>query len=165
MHWCLVLTKPRQEKLAFDNIVQQGYECYLPTIPTEKLFKGSVVMSEEPLFPRYLFVRLGQGPLAKSWAPLRSTKGISRLVTFGVKPALVDDCLIKQLRVQEVHARATPNRLFRSGERVRLVRAPFAGVEGVFQMVDGEGRVMVLIELLSKLVNIKVELSNLRKVG
>ena len=165
MHWCLVLTKPRQEKLAFHNIVQQGYECYLPTIPTEKLFKGSVVISYEPLFPRYVFVRLGHGPSAKSWAPLRSTKGITRLVTFGVEPARVDDGLIEQLRAQEASARATPNRLFKRGQRVRLMQAPFAGVEGVFQMADGEGRVMVLIELLSKAVNIKIEAGSLRKIG
>ena len=56
--------------------------------------------------------------------------------------------------------------LFRSpGERVRLTEAPFAGIEGIYQMADGERRVMVLIELLSKQVRVRVAPANLRKVG
>jgi transcriptional antiterminator RfaH len=51
------------------------------------------------------------------------------------------------------------------GERVRLTEAPFAGIEGIYQMADGERRVMVLIELLSKQVRVRVAPANLRKVG
>ena len=55
--------------------------------------------------------------------------------------------------------------LFRPSERVRLTEAPFAGIEGIYQMADGERRVMVLIELLSKQVRVRVAAANLRKVG
>ena len=51
------------------------------------------------------------------------------------------------------------------GERVHLTEAPFAGIEGIYQMADGERRVMVLIELLSKQVRVRVSPANLRKVG
>ena len=60
---------------------------------------------------------------------------------------------------------AEPERLFKPGERVRLTEAPFAGIEGIYQMADGERRVMVLIELLSKQVRVRVAPANLRKVG
>ncbi len=79
MHWYLVHTKPRQEKCALQNLEQQGYQCYLPTLLSERLRLGSLTVRDEPLFPRYLFIRLGQGPATQSWAPIRSTKGVSRL--------------------------------------------------------------------------------------
>lgn len=165
MHWYLVHTKPRQEKCALENLERQGFQCYMPTFSAEKLRSGSVVLAEEPLFPRYLFIRLGLGQSAKSWAPIRSTKGVSRLVSFGVEPAKVTDSLVEALRGRELSVQAEPERLFKPGERVRLMEAPFAGIEGIYQMADGEFRVMVLIELLAKQVRVQVAPTNLCKVA
>lgn len=165
MHWFLVHTKPRQEKCALENLRHQGYQCYLPTIPSERLCHGSLAVSDEPLFPRYLFIRLGQGDSAKSWAPIRSTRGVSRLVCFGNEPARVGDGLVESLRIQEASVQSEPERLFKPGERVRLTEAPFAGIEGVFQIADGERRVMVLIEILSKPVAVRAAPASLRKAS
>ena len=165
MHWYLVHTKPRQEKCALENLQRQGYQCYLPTLPSEKIRQGVLTVVEEPLFPRYLFIRLGQSDSAPSWAPIRSTKGVSRLVSFGGEPAKVADSLVEALRAQEAAVQAAPQRLFQPGDRVRLTEAPFAGIEGIYHMADGERRVMVLIELLSKQVQVRVAPAHLRKVG
>lgn len=165
MHWYLVHTKPRQEKCAQENLHRQGYQCYLPTLPSEKLHQGQLTISDEPLFPRYLFIQLSQGDSAKSWAPIRSTKGVSRLVSFGIKPARVDDGLIELLRMQETSVQSEPERLFRTGERVRLTEMPFAGIEGIYQVADGERRVMVLIEILNKPVAVRVAPTSLRKAS
>jgi transcriptional antiterminator RfaH len=165
MHWYIVHTKPRQEKCALENLQRQGYQCYLPTIPSEKLRHGLLKFSDEPLFPRYLFIRLDHGIAGKSWSPIRSTKGVSRLVSFGIEPARVNDDLIKLLRMQESSVQTEPVRLFKPGERVRLTETPFAGIEGIYQMTDGERRVMVLIEMLSKQVCVQVSPATLRKVS
>lgn len=165
MRWYLVHTKPRQEKCAVENLERQGYQCYLPTLPTEKLRQGSLTVSDEPLFPRYLFIRLGSGESAKSWAPVRSTRGVSRLVSFGSEPARIDDSLVELLQKREASPEAEPLRLFKPGEGVRLNDGPFAGIEGVYQMADGEHRVIVLIELLSKQVQVRVAPAGLRRVG
>ncbi len=165
MHWYLVHTKPRQEVCALDNLQRQGYQCYLPTVPSEKLRQGALTLAHEPLFPRYLFIRLGLGDSAKSWAPIRSTKGVSRLVSFGTEPARVDDGLVELLRTHEALAQVEPVRLFKHGERVRLTEAPFAGIEGIYQMAEGERRVMVLIEILSKPVAVHVAPASLRKAS
>jgi transcriptional antiterminator RfaH len=165
MHWYLVHTKPRKEKCALDNLHRQGYQCYLPTLPTEKLRQGLLTVTDEPLFPRYLFIRLSHGDSAKSWAPIRSTKGVSRLVSFGIEPAWVDDDLIELLRMQEASVQTEPERLFNPGERVRLIDGAFAGIEGIYQMTDRESRVMVLIEILSKPVAVRVAPASLRKAS
>lgn len=163
MIWLLVYTKPRQEKYALTHLERQGYACYLPFLTTEKVLQGALTVSQEPLFPRYLFVAMDD--LHKSWAPIRSTKGVSRLVHFGQEPARVDPALIDLLKSQEHALQGAPRRLFEPGDRVRLLHGAFAGIEGVYQMTDGERRAMVLIELLSKPVAIRVPPAQLRKVN
>ena len=165
MRWYLVHTKPRQERCAQDNLQRQGYECYLPTFPSEKLRQGVLAVADEPLFPRYLFIRLGVGGGAKSWAPIRSTKGVCRLVAFGAEPAAVDDGLIELLRAREVVVQRCPKLLFQPGERVLLTEAPFSGIEGVYRMADGNRRAMVLIELLNRPVATSVPVAGLCKAG
>jgi transcriptional antiterminator RfaH len=165
MHWYLIYTKPRQEKCALQNLEQQGYQCYMPLLPKEKLRQGALAVRDEPLFPRYLFINLAQDFMAKSWSPIRSTKGVSRLVRFGADPARVDDALVDLLRANEASVLAEPERLFKAGERVLLTEGPFAGIEGIYQMADGDRRVMVLIELMCKPVAMPVGLGALRKVG
>lgn len=71
-------------------------------------------------------------------------------MSFGVEPAKAADSLVEALRMQEASLQVELERLFKPGKRVRLTEAPFAGIEGSYQMADGERRVMVLIELLSK---------------
>lgn len=165
MNWYLIHTKPRLERCALKNLLQQGYVCYLPILPSEKIRQGKLTFGEEPLFPRYLFIQLDKRDSAKSWSPIRSTKGVSRLVSFGTEPAKVDDKLIDILKFQEREGQSLPLRLFSPGERIQLTNGAFAGVEGIYQMADGCSRVMVLIELLSKPVKISVPPSYLCKVN
>lgn len=165
MHWYLVFTKPRQENCALQNLEQQGYQCYLPMLRAERLRQGSIEVGSEPLFPRYLFIRLGEGLSAKSWSPIRSTRGVSRLVTFGADPAKVDDALVDHLKSREARLTLEPQPLFSSGERVRITDGALSGIEGIFQTSDGERRAMILIELLSKPSVIRISPASLRKVG
>jgi transcriptional antiterminator RfaH len=90
---------------------------------------------------------------------------VSRLVTFGTEPAKVDDRLVDLLRAQAQMREARPLRLFTSGERLRLVDGAFAGVDAIYQMSEGDCRVMVLIEMLSKSVRLSVSPDSLRKLG
>jgi transcriptional antiterminator RfaH len=166
MHWYLVHTKPRQETIAQENLERQGYECYLPFLRMEKLRQRTLIVIEEALFPRYLFIRLGQDDSAKSWEPIRSTRGVTTLVRFGHEPARVADALIAVLKAREADASENePEPLFRKGDRLRVSEGPFAGIEGIYQMTDGEQRVMVLIELLSKPVALSLSPASVRKAA
>ena len=163
--WFLVRSKPRQESVALTHLARQGYESYLPLFATEKLVRRKSTVVQEPMFARYLFVRLDTTGQGQSWSPIRSTVGVSELVCFGSRPARVDDALIATLREREATQQADPITVFAHGDNVRLTEAPFAGIEGIYQMADGERRVMVLIELLSKQVRVRVAPVHLRKVG
>jgi len=157
MQWFLIHTKPHQEGIALENLERQGYACYLPMLPTEKLRQGKLVTLQEPLFPRYLFIQLGQGATAQSWSPIRSTRGVSRLVSFGNEPARVPTDLVQMLQAHDADRSQDVQTLFKSGDKVLIQEGPFAGLEAIYQMKDGEGRVMVLIELMSKPAQLKLQ--------
>lgn len=164
MYWYVVHTKPRQEQRALLNLTQQGYECYLPLVNTEKLRQRVFKLVPEPLFSRYLFIRLDTSLAGKSWGPIRSTIGVCRLVTFGSEPAKVDAELIEVLRTRHSGVQE-PQRLFSPGEAVQIKDGPFAGLQAIYQMSDGESRAMVLIEILSRSTRLAISPASLRKIA
>ncbi|ALK87373.1 transcription/translation regulatory transformer protein RfaH [Limnohabitans sp. 63ED37-2] len=161
-NWYLIHTKIRQEHMALDHLERQGFECFLPLIRAEKLRRGALQVVQEPLFPRYLFIRLGTGLESQSWAPIRSTTGVSRLVSFGQVPAKIDDELVGELRAQSESSEVVL-RHFEPGEQVVVTDGPFIGVEAIYQMPDAEGRVIVLLNILSKQVKMTVLPASIRK--
>ena len=132
-------------------------------IKTEKLRRHKATLVEEPMFPRYLFIRLDTSGSGPSWSPIRSTLGVSQLVRFGGQPAVVDAKLIELLRTREQVGQ--PERLFKAGEKVVLADGPFAGIEAIFKTADAESRSMILLEMLSKPVAMRIETASLRKTG
>lgn len=160
MSWYLIHTKPRQEARALLNLERQGYVCYLPMFARERVVKGVRKSAEEPLFPRYLFICLDADGAGQSWAPIRSTKGVSQMVSFGGEPAKVSETLLAVLREREAEP---PRPVFASGEPVTIGEGPFAGLEAIYEMPDGERRAMVLIEFLGKTARLTVPLAALSK--
>ncbi|MFN6100280.1 MAG: transcription/translation regulatory transformer protein RfaH [Burkholderiales bacterium] len=157
MHWYAIHSKPRQEERALDNLQRQGFEAWLPMLTVEKVLRGKLANVTEPMFSRYLFIRLDTEQT--NWSPIRSTLGVSRLVSFGNRPAVVADELIQAL--QTVPQRA-PERLFQPGQTIKIVSGPLKGIEGIFQQADGEHRAMVLIDLLNKQHRVTTQMHDLR---
>lgn len=156
-HWYAVCCKPRQEGIAEENLLRQGYRTYLPRICHTRRHKGQWVSKAEPLFPRYLFIRID--PTQRSIAPVRSTRGVCSMVRQGGIPAVVPETVIEAV-MQRADAGSGLHRderpLFHAGDPVRLVEGPLAGLEGLFNEADGEQRVIVLLELLGKANRMKV---------
>ncbi len=163
--WYVIHTKPRQEQRALSNLQQQGYQCYLPMIAIEKLSRERVNVVEEPLFPRYLFISLDASRYGQNWSPIRSTWGVSGLVSFGNEPAKINGGLIDLLRQQEQGLSEDPQRLFSAGETLLVADGPFAGLEAIYQMASGENRAMVLIELMGKSAQMQIAPASLRKIS
>jgi transcriptional antiterminator RfaH len=163
LSWYLVHTKPRQEDIALANLQRQGYECYLPQMRIERVRRRKAEVATEPMFPRYLFIRLDSSDQGKSWSPIRSTLGVSQLVHFGARAAKVDDTLVDLLRQRE---RFLPTEaMFHSGDSVVIADGPFAGIEAIYQTVDAERRAFILLEILAKPVSMHIDAGRLRKAG
>ena len=156
LQWLLAFTKPRGEKVALENLERQGFQCFCPWFSAQKRRRGKWLWIEEPLFPRYVFV----GATAEqSWSPIRSTVGVSALVRFGGQIATVPETLIAQLQSAGEHRGQQV--FFKQGQSVLIVGDSFSGIEGVFQMSEGEERAQVLITLLGRPTTVKVQMANL----
>jgi transcriptional antiterminator RfaH len=155
--WYVVHTKPRQEARALENLQNQGFTCFLPTIQVQKLRSQRVQVVTEPMFSRYLFIQLDEQD--QNWGPIRSTLGVSKLVSFGSQPAKVPPAFVVFLQ------NASPyelERMFSLGDTVQLVAGPLRGLEGRYLAHDGETRAFVLIELLGQPHRLCMELETLR---
>lgn len=160
--WYLLYTKPRQEKLALQHLQNQAYEAYLPLVQIERIRQGTRSWSEEALFPRYLFVQLDEAG-SQSWAPIRSTVGVSQLVKFGFRFAEISQELVGW--VQE-HVKANKiEEQFKSGDLVKITEGPFRGFDAIFKTYDGEKRAILLLNLLAKMTEAKFSLGLISKAA
>lgn len=147
--WYLIQTKPRQEARAEENLRRQCFDCYRPHKPRDSA-NGK---ADEPLFPGYLFIRLDRH--LDNWYPIRSTRGVARVVSFGGEPTPVRDELIEQLR-QRVATSAVEKSQFQPGERVHLLGGSFNELEAIFVSSDGGERSVILLNLLQREQKIRV---------
>jgi transcriptional antiterminator RfaH len=155
--WYVVHTKPRQEARALENLQNQGFNCFLPTMQVQKLRNQRVQTITEPMFSRYLFIQLNEQ--TQNWGPIRSTLGVSKLVSFGPQPAKVPPEFIEFLRQAPVE---TLERMFAPGDSVQISSGPLQGLEGRYLAHDGETRAFVLVELLGQPQKLRMTVESLR---
>ena len=155
--WYVVHTKPRQEARALENLQNQGFVCFFPTMQVQKLRNHKVQTVTEPMFSRYLFIQLDD--TTQNWGPIRSTLGVSKLVSFGHQPAKVPPEFIAFLREAPPEVLA---RIFSPGESVQITSGPLQGLEGRYLAHDGESRAFVLVELLGQPQRLRMTLESLR---
>jgi transcriptional antiterminator RfaH len=112
---------------------------------------------DEALFPGYLFLRMD---LSHSWYPIRSTRGVSRIVSFGSLPCPVPDALIEQIQQRlRVPVPASP---FVQGERV-LVKTGNSDLQAIFLSNDGEERAVILLNLMQRQQRVTLPRSSLMR--
>jgi transcriptional antiterminator RfaH len=157
--WYVVHTKPRQEARALENLQKQGFNCFLPTMQVQKLRNQKVQTITEPMFSRYLFIQLDDQ--TQNWGPIRSTLGVSRLVSFGPQSAKVPAEFITFLQEAPVE---TIERMFNPGDQVQVASGPFKGLEGQYVAHDGETRAFVLVDLLGQPQKLRMAVESLRVV-
>lgn len=153
--WYLVQCKPRQDERAEENLQRQGYDCSRPSCRRENLVRGQLQSTRESLFPGYLFIHMPQGA---NWAPLRSTRGVARIVAFGGRPLAVSHDLIIQLQERaNTHAIAACS----PGEKVTILDQGFSGIESIFMTMDGGERVILLINLMNRQQQISLSVTSI----
>ena len=145
--WYLLVSKPQRERVAVANLERQNYEVYLPLMRNRKRVGGQYRSVIEPMFPRYLFIRLDDE--RDDWGPIRSTIGVANLVRFGMTPARLPDALVQMLRDKEdgPGIQSVPEQSFQTGDPVRIVDGVMAGYEAIYQSRSGKERVILLLEI------------------
>ncbi len=155
-NWYLVYCKPRQENVAKRNLERQGFETYLPVARQRRRRLGRPKMVVEPMFPRYLFIRLDAQH--DDWGPIRSTLGVTTLVRFGQFPTPVPGDLISNLRQRDDDEgiQQLPDYTYRPGEPLRIADGVMAGFEGIYLARSAKDRVLVLLEILGQQARVEL---------
>ena len=158
--WLAVMTKPKMEAEAEVHLNRQNFEVYLPLWVDLKLRQGSWQKITGPMFPRYLFVRPTHNE--QSISPIRSTRGVTQLVRFGVEPAWANDALIQDIRALENSRTQDGEKLkpFKKGDQVNILEGPFKGISAEVFSSD-EKRVIVLLKVLGQMQKLKFETNKL----
>ena len=154
--WYVVYTKYRKEHIALQNLIAQGYEAELPLCKVEKIIKNKKIIIEEPLFPRYLFIKLDEEG-SQSWIPIRSTKGVSHLVRFNNLLAQLPEEVTKSIFSNKLDTIISESIL--PGDSVSIDKGPFKGIEALFDHFDGDKRAVLLLNILEKVVKGRFSLS------
>ena len=155
--WYLVHCKSRQDERAEENLLRQGYACYRPQHSCERIVRGRRQIIVESLFPCYQFIKLAADA---NWAPLRSTRGVIRIVGFGGIPLRLDDSLVEHLQ-QRTAAPVKP--ALEAGDSVRITEGGFAELDAIFVAMDGEQRVILLLNMLNRQHQISMPLVSIVK--
>ncbi|MBB1606426.1 MULTISPECIES: transcription/translation regulatory transformer protein RfaH [unclassified Pseudomonas] len=155
--WYLVQCKPRQDSRALEHLERQGYRCLLPMHQDERLYKGQLQPFVTPLFPGYLFIHLDK--VGDSWLPIRSTRGVTTIVSFGGHPTPVPQAVIDHL----LTIGTLPSPALLSGDRITINIPGLEQLETIYLEKDGENRVLLLLTILQRQVIIKAPIKNLKK--
>jgi len=156
-HWYLVQTKPNQESRAEENLLRQGFVCFRPQRPRPAPAKSRAAASES-LFPGYLFIQLDD--VNDNWYPIRSTRGVNRIVSFGSQPTAVSETIIEAIR-QRLAAPASPPPAHQPGALVRVHYSPALEMDAVFLSPDGDERAIILLRILQREQRVSVALEQL----
>ena len=162
LHWYLVHCKPREDARALEHLERQQFHCYRPMQISEVLRDGHWYRRSEPLFPRYLFVRLDCA--RDSWYAIRSTRGVHQIVQFNSYPLPVRDEIVDGIRAR-LAAPAVREPCLRPGERVQITEGAFSEFEAIFVANEGGQRVVLLLNVLQHDQRLIFPMRSVRKIG
>lgn len=155
--WYVVHTHAHAEDKALHHLRRQGFDAYLPKYLKRRRHARKTDWVPSPLFPRYLFVRMDID--AERWRAVHSTVGVAHLICHGDAPAPVPAGIVEDIRRHE-EADGTL-RLFdvdrmRRGDAVEVLDGAFASRTGIFDCVDDQDRVVILLGLLGRHVRVRL---------
>jgi transcriptional antiterminator RfaH len=143
MHWAVVQTESQREKVAAEFLKTGGFGVYLPRIMVKKRVL--------PLFPGYLFVQI-----VEQWWAVRWSVGVVRLLMNSEgMPARVPEQVVEGIQRREGSdglVKLPKVRGLERGDRVRIIRGSFADRLAIFEGMNGDARVSVLLELMGRSV-------------
>lgn len=159
MEWLLVRSKPRQERKAKRWISEQGCEPYLPYA------FDPVTKRSAPLFSSYLFALASPD----NWGFINYSFGVRNVVTFGDQAAVIPSYVIDKLKASEdvdglIHL-PKPGSLYKKGDQIRVKFGSFVGQLGIYQGMNAQQRVHVLMNILNRQTRVTLDPSMVEATG
>lgn len=163
IQWYVANTQVNAETTAAGHLRRQGFCVYLPLYKKLRSHARRREWVSRPLFPRYLFI--GVGETNQRWRAIKSTIGISHLISFDGAPSPVSEDIIESLRAREDETgmiKFAARSLFKKGDPVRLLGGALSEQIGLFDSIDDKMRVTVLLDLLGRQMRIRVPIETVQ---
>ncbi len=160
--WIAVRSKPRAEKVAFEQLSKKGIEAYLPLVRQKRKWSDRMKWVDLPLLPSYLFARI----VLKNSIYVLETHGVSTIVRFSGKIAVVQDDVIQSIRLAlEGGYELEPTEYFAVGDEVEVIAGPMKGAKGIVSHLKGEEKLIIQIDALQQAIAVHIESKFLQSVG
>ncbi len=163
MQWYAVHTKSRQESLAQTSLRREGVETFYPRLRRKKTIRRKYRWVSGPLFPSYIFARFD---LSKSSRLVKYATGVTNIVSFGGKPAAVDQSIIDAINAhceEDVVTIAPPD--LQAGDTVEIQEGPLRGLKGIFEREVGDSeRVVILLQSIAAAARVEVSRDQIEKL-
>jgi transcription elongation factor/antiterminator RfaH len=157
--WFVAHTLPRSEARAEFHLGAQGFTTYVPHIQKTTRHARQLRTVRTPLFPRYLFLILD--PKRDRWLSVRSTVGVSHLITCDGQPVPVPVGIVESLIARSDGNLTLLDPGLVEGQSVRILSGPFADFVGTLERLDEAGRVRVLLQMMGTAVPVALHRSAL----
>jgi transcription antitermination factor NusG len=160
-HWYALYTNARHEKVVAHQLEQRQIETFLPLYRTWHRWKDRRKQIELALFPSYVFVRIEE----QQKLPVLKVPGAVHVVSFNGKMAALPQREIDALRTaleNEIYAEPCP--YLKIGRRVRVVRGPMQGAEGILSRKKDKCRVVISVDVLMRSVAVEVDATDLEAI-
>jgi transcription antitermination factor NusG len=155
-NWYAVHTRSNFEVRVADQFSAKNIENYLPAYEEMHQWQDRKRKVLVPLFPGYLFVRIGEHTQTR--LPLLQTSGVVRIVGQGGKDEPVSGHEVEAIRsVLKSNTPCFAHPFLREGAWVRVKRGPLKGVEGYFVRLRNQSRLVISVNVLSQSVATEVD--------
>jgi transcription antitermination factor NusG len=152
--WFALTVKPRHDKAVASGLQAKGFETLLPTCKIRHRYATRLKEWELPLFPGYVFCRFN--PRVR--LPILTTPGVVGVVGAGPNPVPIDEGELDSLRrAIRSHAQLQPVPFLPAGQKVRIERGAFTGIEGIVVRVKSSPALVISITLLQRSVLLEIE--------
>ncbi len=153
-HWFAVYTAANHEKRVAAQLAERAIPHYLPLYATISRWKDRKKRLELPLFRGYVFIQIALRDRARAV----QIPGIVRLVGFGGHPALVPETDLAAIRTcLENGYRIEPHPFLSTGRRVRIIRGPLEGTEGILVRKKGMFRFVLSVSVIMQGAAVEVD--------
>jgi transcription antitermination factor NusG len=161
LQWYAAYTTPRHEKHVAELLTERHIETFLPLYRTVRQWKKSCpTLLELPLFPCYLFVRVGRS----ARGTVLSMPGVLSIVGSPKEPWPLPHFEIEALRFGVQMGKIEPHPYLKIGERVRVTAGSMAGVEGILIRKKNEFRFVLTLDAIMRSVAVEVDANDLEPV-
>jgi len=159
--WYAAYTAPCREKRVLEHLAMRQIESFLPLYRLPRTWKnGCRVELERPLFPGYVFVRIGGTERVR----VLEVPSVLSIVSRGRVPEPLQDDAIETLRASLHLRKVEPHPYLVVGERVSIFAGPFAGLSGIVLRQKGSLRVVITLQLIVQSVAVEVNIEDLEMV-